>query len=271
MAKNIFPSENSIGELLGHPTRNARERMFVEWMKVRGSSVLESFLYSGFTISAGAGLAVSIAAGVGVVDGYRIENDAAETLSGLANSRGIDAPNYIYAQLDFDVNDLVEGYTLVATTTTTPPVDSVLIGKAATAGGVVTAVETYQTKPRVVRGSYTGNGNDDDVGSWGDRFIFVGQFTPSFVQMFAPCYSHDAGDSPHADPTWIFSYVGDFALVSMDTTIGVTTGMPGLVAYPDSYKAPVITTNGFNVRYIEDANDRNLNLVGQVYHWAAFV
>lgn len=256
MAKNIFPSENSIGTLLGADTRQARERQMVLWQKQRAVSPLERFVYSGYAISAGAGLSVSVAAGVALLDGYRVENTAAETLSGLTASRAIAMPNFIWLQLDFDGDDLVTDYTLVANTTGTPPINSLLLGVAATDGSAVISVLSSYSSPRVVGGSYTGDDEDD-------RIFFLG-FKPKRVTVWG-IYKTVLG----VDFGAIANSIPEDGDLGWNSEAGTITGVGA--ATDDDLDIPFLTPfagYGFLVHQ-DDGTDQGLNRISEPYNWVA--
>lgn len=269
MAKHIFPSENAIGSLFSSPTRDARERAMAEWMKVLSACKLDAFVYSGFTISdPNSGLVATVAAGVACINGYRIENDASENIINLADTRPADAPNFIWATLDKDGNGLVTGYTLVSNTTGTPPTDSVLLGFAVTSGGQVTGVTTYAARPTTVKGSYTGDGTTD-------RFIFTGQFTPSYIIVYANPYVRNNIGDPVGD-AFVFSPVvtggkGFATLYSLfadpDNDIPL-----GSLTTTSNAERPTPTTNGFTVSAeVAGTFRQSLNTTGDAYSWIAWV
>jgi hypothetical protein len=87
-----------------------------------------AYRVSGYTLSAGAGLAVSVAAGEAVVEGYHIVSDGAQTVGSLTASN----TNYIWLEADG---------TLDKNTTGSPSATgALLLGTATTDGSSVTAV-----------------------------------------------------------------------------------------------------------------------------------
>lgn len=271
MAINIFPSELSVGTLLGSKTVVARERSMTEWMKVRGACTLDAFIYSGFSLSPGAGLSVSVAAGVICINGYRVENDAAGTLSGLVANRTIAAPNFIWAQLDRDGNGLVTGYTLVSNITGTPPTDSVILGFAVTDAASVTSAISYAARPSTVRGSYTGDGTSN-------RFIFVGQFTPGYVIMHGLPYVRDISGSPLSpvSDAFIFGPVSSASVgfaSQYSNFLDPDNDIPlGGLTTTSNAERPTITANGFTVSAeVSGTFRQSLNTSGDTYNWIAWV
>jgi hypothetical protein len=87
-----------------------------------------AYRVSGYTLSAGAGLAVSVAAGEALVEGYHIVSDGAQTVGSLTASN----VNYIWLEADG---------TLDKNTTGSPSATgALLLGTATTDGSSVTAV-----------------------------------------------------------------------------------------------------------------------------------
>jgi hypothetical protein len=87
-----------------------------------------SYRVSGYTLTAGVGLSVSVAAGTALVEGYHIVSDGAQTVSSLTDSN----TNYIWLEPDG---------TLDKNTTGSPSATgALLLGTAVTSGGSVTSV-----------------------------------------------------------------------------------------------------------------------------------
>lgn len=202
MAKSIFPSETKAvggaGVIAGAPVNHWREIQIGYILQVRASSPLESFVYSGFDVTAGTGLSVNVAAGVAMTGGYLMDNSAADSLGSLTDN----ATNYIFLTLDF-VDYRVDDFHLVANTTGVAPAWSVCLGQAVTAGGAITSVASALKKPRFHASSYTGTIPADQV-------IFLG-FRPRIVCDVR--YSGTEGtaiafDQVDARSTWL---VGDNA------------------------------------------------------------
>jgi hypothetical protein len=119
-----------------------------------------AFIISGLTVSAGAGLAVTVAAGVASIGG-RITASVSFSIAGLADN----TTNHLYWR------DSGAG---TSNTSGTQPADTVKLGTATTSGGVVTSVGSNwasgrQTKRRtedLVHGSGAGHPRAVDLASW---------------------------------------------------------------------------------------------------------
>jgi|SRR5262245_8693012 len=173
MSKAVFPTENEIGLVFGKSPRILLERHLVTWQRYRSACALETFVYQGFALSAGAGLSVNVASGDAIINGYWASNDATENHAALAASRSITTPNFIFAQLTrsgVDSRLVLPGYVLVSNTTGTAPADSVLLGIAATDATSVIQVIDSRKAPTIVSGTYTGQGGNDPA----DQYIFLG-------------------------------------------------------------------------------------------------
>jgi len=96
----------------------------------RSLTIGSDYRISGFTLSAGTGLNVNVAAGSCLVQGYSIVSDATQAVSVTASQT-----NYIW---------LAEDGTLSSNTTGTNPGDDLLLGTAVTDGSGVTSV-SYET------------------------------------------------------------------------------------------------------------------------------
>jgi len=107
-----------------------------DFEKYFSSDIIKDYRKSGFTITAGSGLAVNVSTGVARVKGLYIESDASQSVSSLTASN----TNYIYITLARDSNSEAESWSLTKNTTGSTPTDSFYIGRAVTNGSSVTSV-----------------------------------------------------------------------------------------------------------------------------------
>lgn len=107
-----------------------------DFEKYFSSDIIKDYRKSGFTITAGSGLAVNVSTGVARVKGLYIESDASQSVSSLTASN----TNYIYITLARDSNSEAESWSLTKNTTGNTPTDSFYIGRAVTNGSSVTSV-----------------------------------------------------------------------------------------------------------------------------------
>jgi hypothetical protein len=107
-----------------------------DFEKYFSSDIVREYRKSGFTITAGSGLAATVSTGVARVKGLYIESDASQSVSSLTAS----STNYIYITLARDSNSEAESWSLTKNTTGSTPTDSFYIGRAITNGSSVTSV-----------------------------------------------------------------------------------------------------------------------------------
>ena len=94
------------------------------------------YVVTGLVPSAGTGLSVNVTAGTALIGGY--VSFGAFTISGLTDA----TTNHLYA---------LQNGTGTSNTTGTPPANSVKLGTATTAGGVVTSVDTAPGSGRQIK------------------------------------------------------------------------------------------------------------------------
>lgn len=139
----VFPSHNDIAKVENRGSRG-EEKQLREWSN---ALTLANFTVSGLTLATAGSLILPIAVGVGWIDGHRTEIEAS-TIT-LAD----DDTNHIYLQLTFDGSSRVDAVLLNANVTGVAPVNSVKIGQAVTAAGIITSVlEEKQIGPKTQSG-----------------------------------------------------------------------------------------------------------------------
>jgi len=116
--------------------------------------VVNDYLVSGFTLTAGTGLSVNIAVGKARLKGLFVHNDSSSSKGSLTAND----VNYIYITLARDSNSQAESWSFTSNLTGTTPTDSLLIGTATTNGSGVTAVDIQTNVQR-----YNGR-----IRIWGD-------------------------------------------------------------------------------------------------------
>ena len=135
MTKILIPRSDSISAKIIEPT---------DFTYLHSSDLIQNYKISGFTISAGSGLACNVAAGSGRLNGLYISSDATETKSSLTASQ----TNSIYIKLDLDSGSQPEGWSLFSNTSGGAVTNAVLLGTAVTNGSAVTGVtNVITTKP----------------------------------------------------------------------------------------------------------------------------
>ena len=126
-----------------------------DFEKYFSSDIVRDYRKTGFTITAGSGLSINIAAGTARVKGLYVEADASENVASLtANS-----PNHIYITLARDSNSEAESWSFTKNTSGSLPADSFFIGNAVCGGSTVTTVN--QTE--VIDSALVINTGDDSV------------------------------------------------------------------------------------------------------------
>lgn len=258
---SIFPSELPVGQFFAsskYVPRNVRERLLATWQNYRALSAQSAFIVTGWTISAGSGLAVNLSTGDVIVNGLWVNSDAVQSCGSLSANRGLGQtvfnPNFIWGTLQRDANSLVTGIALAANTTGTPPsaTDSIFLGAVATNASAVTAVAPAQVQPRFHSGNYTGSGT---VGT--PSVIYCG-FVPKEVRVFGHVFDPAGPSNEVYGMAWNPAASGR----GFSTYAGVTT---------NAYDIPLISGFGFQVEHIEPGSDkRGLNIAGEVYDWQAW-
>ena len=133
MTKTLIPRSDSISAKIIEPT---------DFTKLHSSDLIQNYIISGFTISAGSGLACNVAAGSGRLNGLYISSDATEAKSSLTASQ----TNSIYIKLDLDSGSEPEGWSLFSNTTGGAVTNAILLGTAVTDGSSVTSVTQSTAK-----------------------------------------------------------------------------------------------------------------------------
>ena len=150
MAKILIPRSDSVDVKVIEPS---------DFESYFSDDLLNNYIKDGFTLSAGTGLAVNIAAGTARLKGLFINNTTSSSKGSLTASN----TNYIYVTLARDTNSEAESWSFTSNTTGTTPTDSLLIGTAITNGSGVTATAVpadYQYP--LVNSWLFGDGQDGD-------------------------------------------------------------------------------------------------------------
>ena len=138
-----------------------------DFEKYFSSDIVRDYRKTGFTITAGSGLSINIAAGTARVKGLYVEADASENVASLtANS-----PNHIYITLARGSNSEAESWSFTKNTSGSLPADSFFIGNAVCGGSTVTTVN--QTE--VVDSALVINTGDDSVIS--KKSVLIADYT----------------------------------------------------------------------------------------------
>ena len=147
MTKILIPRSDSISVKTIEPS---------DFESYFSSDFLNDYVKTGFTLSAGTGLAVNIATGQARLKGLFINSTATETKGSLTANN----TNYIYITLARDINSEAESWDFTSNTTGTTPTDSLFIGTATTDASSVTAVDMSNVLTKTVPVDYFGDGSD---------------------------------------------------------------------------------------------------------------
>lgn len=127
------------------------------------ADIVNDYVRSGLTISAGTGLAVNIASGKARVKGLFVNNTTSTSHSGLTAN----TVNYVYITVSRDVSNEPSSWDFASNTTGVTPTDSLLIGAATTDGSSVTSVNMADVVTESGVSSknsfYFGDGSDGNV------------------------------------------------------------------------------------------------------------
>ena len=151
MAKILIPRSDSISVKTIEPS---------DFESYFSNDYMNDYIVSGFTLTAGTGLAVNISSGTARVKGLFANNTTSSSKGSLTASN----TNYIYVTLARDTNSEAESWSFTSNITGTTPTDSLFIGTATTNGSGVTAVAvpTDHRYP-LVNSWLFGNGQDGDA------------------------------------------------------------------------------------------------------------
>ena len=153
MTKILIPRSDSVSAKIIEPS---------DFESLLSSDIVPDYKYSGFTLTAGSGLAVNVSSGVCRLKGLYLESSAQESVSSLTASD----VNYIYVKLARDSASEAESWDFFKNLTGTTPTDAFFIGTATTNGSAVTAVDQTNVIDIAIPRSehmYYGDGRDGDV------------------------------------------------------------------------------------------------------------
>ena len=153
MTKILIPRSDSISAKIIEPS---------DFEKLYDDDIIPDYKKSGFTLSAGSGLAVNISSGICRLKGLYLESSAQETVSSLTASD----VNYIYVKLARDSASEAESWDFDKNLTGVAPTDAFFIGTATTNGSAVTAVDQTLVIDIAIpkfEYMYFGDGSDGDV------------------------------------------------------------------------------------------------------------
>jgi hypothetical protein len=100
-------------------------------------SYVPDHIKSGFTVTAGSGLAVNVAAGKARLKGLLIDNTATESVTGLSSA----STNYIYITISRDGNSEAQSWSFTSSTSSTTPTDSFKVASCVAGSSSITSVD----------------------------------------------------------------------------------------------------------------------------------
>jgi hypothetical protein len=100
-------------------------------------SYVPDHIKSGFTVTAGSGLAVNVAAGKARLKGLLIDNTATEAVTGLSAA----STNYIYITISRDSNSEAQSWSFTSSTSGTTPADSFKVASCVAGSSAITSVD----------------------------------------------------------------------------------------------------------------------------------
>ena len=127
MSKILIPRSDSVSAKVIEPS---------DFEELFSNDVIRDYVQSGFTVTAGSGTAVNIAAGKIRLKGLFVYHSAQSSLSVTASNT-----NHIYVKLSRDGNSEAESWTFEANTTGNAPSDSIKIATCVVSGSAVTSVD----------------------------------------------------------------------------------------------------------------------------------
>ena len=150
MAKILIPRSDSISAKVIAPS---------DFEAFFSQDLVNNYVKSGFTLTAGSGLAVNIAVGVARLKGFYISNSTSSSKGSLTASN----TNHIYITLARDSFSEAESWDFTSNTTGVAAADSLFIGTATTDGSSVTAVNMSAVYDKALPSDRYGTGVLGDV------------------------------------------------------------------------------------------------------------
>ena len=155
MSKILIPRSDSVSAKVIEPS---------DFEKLFSQDLLRDYIETGFTVTAGSGLAVNVAIGELRLKGLHVHNTTSESVTGLSAN----TTNHIYVVLSRDTNSEAESWDFVTNTSGSDPTDSIKIATAVTGSSSVSSVNSSiaKTSPNDFKDVYEfwfGDGADGDV------------------------------------------------------------------------------------------------------------
>ena len=125
MARTLIPRSDSVSAKIIEPS---------DFENLFSADIVQDYIKSGFTLSAGSGLSCNVSTGVIRFKGLYLENDATEAVGSLSAS----TTNSIHVKLARDGNGEAESWSFSLSSSG----ETMLLGQAITDGSGVTSVTT---------------------------------------------------------------------------------------------------------------------------------
>ena len=254
MSRILIPRSDSISAKIIEPS---------DFEKYFSSDIVRDYRKTGFTITAGSGLAVNIGTGSARLKGLYIESDASESVSSLtANS-----PNYIYITLARDSNSEAESWSFTKNTSGSLPADSFFIGNAVCGSSSVSSIN--QTE--VVDSALVINTGDSSVVA--AKSVAIGDYTtPTAVTASSAASGFASSNAKDGNTSTVWkTNAGTNPFIYAD--MGSAVNLCALAWYHNS----ATTETAIKIQSSTDASswtdERTItvsNLVADVYNYIRF-
>jgi hypothetical protein len=199
MAWSIYPSQAPVGT---HNNWGSEDKL-TNWMKLRGASILTTFVSTQMTCVSSSGLVLAVGAGTVVIDGYVVTSDASGTVT-LADTN----TNFVYCRLTTS-GGFVTGAEFIANVTGAVVASAVCLATVVCSGGAIGTIVHSQANPSTVVGTYTG----DDVDG---RTIHLG-FAPKVVEIV--CSTTNSPATYISDNSHLGQHVGSSPYAASGITL----------------------------------------------------
>ena len=218
MAIEVFPTANDIG---GSGTgRTASEQNMIQSVTPGNP---KNTILSGMVPAEGTGLAMAVATGTALIEGYLVRLTAVESFTVTD-----DATKYVWLQLTGTDAYAVTAAAFIETATLTEPTSSALVAKVVSSGGDISSVEDDERREGFgfITGTYTGAGSYLTVDLGHTPLRVVVSYNGRDSIAYSKVWPGNAGY-----PTFATSTLSNDAIVETvkdGFKVGGTSGPPGV-------------------------------------------
>ena len=191
MAKILIPRSDSISAKVIAPS---------DFEAFFSQDLVNNYVKSGFTLTAGSGLAVNIAVGVARLKGFYISNSTSSSKGSLTASN----TNHIYITLARDSFSEAESWDFTSNTTGVAAADSLFIGTATTDGSSVTAVNMSAVYDKALPSDRYGTGVLGDVTISGDTTLSASDNIRQYANLTVNASTTLTCGTTGAAKKWLF-------------------------------------------------------------------